>query len=67
MGVEESGDGVGLVGGAVVEDEVKIQLGGRVLVDLSQEGEELFGPMALCDPTQDLARGDIEGSVETGS
>ncbi|MNN28098.1 hypothetical protein D3C81_1416560 [compost metagenome] len=51
---------------AVVQNHVQVQLGGCAAVDLLQEGQELLGPVSLGDATDDLARQDVKGGIQTG-
>ncbi|MCY1410468.1 hypothetical protein D9M71_258370 [compost metagenome] len=38
----------------------------RAAVDLLQEGQGLLGPVSLGDATDDLARQDVKGGIQTG-
>lgn len=62
--VEPGPDAGGLMRAAVVQDDVEIEFGVGLGVDLPQEGQELLGPMATGDAADDLARGDVEGGIE---
>lgn len=59
-------DGGSLVRRAVVQNQMQIQIGRRRAVDLPQELKKLFGPVPLGDATDDLARQDVEGGIQTG-
>jgi len=54
------------VGGAVVQDEVDVELGGELSVEGLQELLKLDRAMAPVQPADDLAGGDVLGGVEAG-
>lgn len=62
--VKESENSSSLVGAAVLEDDLQIQVGRRLLVDLPRESAKLLRAMPLRYPSDDLASGDIESRKE---
>ena len=56
--------GRGLVGGVVVDDQMQIEIGGSLAVDLFEEVQELLGPMAGQAFADDRASRDIESRKE---
>src|SRR6478609_7826659 len=54
------------VGGVVVADQVHIQLGGYLLVQLGQKLLELRGAVAAVDRSVDLAGGYVQGGEQRG-
>lgn len=64
MAFEPGADLSGLVSAAVVQDQVEVQVLGRRAVNLSQEIEELFGPVAPGQPAHDLAGENVKGGVQ---
>ena len=50
-----------LVGAVVVTDQVHIQVGRDLRLDVTQEGEKFLVPMALLALGQDAAVGDVQG------
>src|SRR5690606_13841334 len=59
-------DGGGLVGGVVVADQVDVELGGDLLVELGEELLELGGAVAAVQGADDLAGGGVERCEQGG-
>ena len=51
-----------LVGGVVVEDQMQIEMGGGLAIDLLEEGQELVCPMAGQTFADDFAGRDVEAA-----
>ena len=61
----EPGDDLGMfVSGVVVADDVNIQLGGDLALDLAQEGQPLLMAMTSGGMSKDLARQIVEGGKQ---
>lgn len=58
-------DDWGLVGGEVVTDQVRVELGGHGLVDADQEPAELGRAVTTVQFTDHGAASDVEGSEQT--
>src|SRR5262249_20935000 len=63
---ESRSDLVMLVGGVVVDDEVDVELGWHVGLDVTQEGEELLMTMAGVALSDDRAIEHVEGGEQGG-
>src|SRR6266508_2251596 len=66
MGGQPPLDGVGFVGGVVVADQMDIQLGGHLLVELDQELAELHRAVPAVDRADHLAAGHVQGREQAG-
>jgi hypothetical protein len=52
------------MGTRVAQDDVHIEIGGDVAVDLVQKGDQIGAGMRATDLGDDLAGGDLQGSEE---
>lgn len=57
-------DRLGLVGGVVVHDEMNVEIGGHVGLDLVEELAELAGAVLRVAAAEDSAGGDVEGGKQ---
>jgi len=64
VGGQPAVDGLGLVGGDVVQDDVDVQAGRDGFVDGSQELPELDRPVPGVQRPDDLAGGQAQGGVQ---
>ena len=55
-----------LVGRGVVQDEVHVEVGGDLGVDLAQERQELGGAVAGVQRPDDLPGREIQGGIQAG-
>ena len=54
------------VGGVVVHDDVQVQFGRGVRIDLAQKGDELGVPVPRLAAADDLATGHVQSGKERG-
>ena len=66
VAVEPAGDCRRFVGGVVVTDQVHVQVGGDVVVQLGEELFELGGSVAAVDGAGDLAGGHVQRGEQGG-